>query len=208
MTQVVDAGAVVADTLANASRVILVRHGLPGDLGVADPGLGDEGVSQARRLGDWLRNEPVAQVVSSHYTRAHETALFAAEPHGLDVVVDERLREWDSDRTTYSTPEAIAETPRGKAFAEARFDDFIPDYDKVELAARMRAAVLEAVERAPGQLTVVASHGGAINTLLTDILQAPSPFFFNPGYTSMSRIAVMRSGRFVIETVNETAHLR
>lgn len=208
MTQAVDSAEQTTDTLANASRVILVRHGLPGGSNVADPGLGDEGVSQARRLGEWLRNEPVAQFVSSHYTRAHETALLAAEPHGLEVLVDERLREWDSDRTTYATPEAIAATPRGKAFAEARFDDFIPDYNKVELAERMRAAVLEAVERAPGQLTVITSHGGAINTLLTDILQAPSPFFFNPGYTSVSRIAVMRSGRFVIESVNETAHLR
>ncbi|PXW36009.1 UNVERIFIED_CONTAM: putative phosphoglycerate mutase [Williamsia faeni] len=209
MTELVDAGQVsTADTVAAASTIILVRHGLPAASGVADPGLGDEGVEQARRLGEWLRNEPVAQVVSSHYSRAYETALYAAGPHGLDVVVDKRLREWDSDRTTYATPEAIADTPRGRAFAEGRYDEFIPDYDKVAAAERMRAAVLEAAARKPGELTVIASHGGVINTLLTDILQAPSPFFFNPGYTSMSRIAVLRSGRCVIQSVNETAHLR
>lgn len=159
-------------------------------------------------MGEWLRNEPVAQVFSSHYARAHETALHTAKPHSLDVQVDERLREWDSDRTTYATPESIAATPRGTAFSEGRWDDFIPDYDKVAAATRMRAAILEAVERRPGELTVVVSHGGVINTLLTDILKAPSPFFFNPGYTSMSRVAVLRSRRFVIESVNETAHLR
>ncbi|AMY52371.1 histidine phosphatase family protein [Rhodococcoides fascians] len=196
------------DTLATASRVILVRHGLPGEEGAADPGLGDAGNGQAQRLGAWLRGEPVAQVVSSHYKRAHQTALLAAEPHGLDVLVDERFREWDSDRTSYATPEAIADTPQGRAFAEGRFEDFVPKYDKAEVAQRMRAAVLDATRRAPGQLTVVASHGGAINTLLSDILQAPSPFFFNPGYTSMSRIAVLRSERFVIESVNDTGHLR
>lgn len=198
----------MTDTLATASRVVLVRHGLPDEPGSADPGLGDEGREQTRRLGEWLRAEPVAQVVSSHYTRAYQTALAVAEPHGFDVVVDERVREWDSDRTTYATPEAIADTPQGRAFAEGRFDDFIPTYDKAALAQRMRDAVLDAAQRAPGGLTVVATHGGAINTLLTDILQAPSPFFFNPGYTSMSRIAVLRSGRFVIESVNDTGHLR
>lgn len=196
------------DTIATASQIILVRHGLPGGPAVADPSLGAEGVAQARRLAEWLRAEPVAQFVSSHYARAHETALLAAQPHALEVHVDKRLREWDSDRTTYATPEAIAATPRGKAFAEGRYDEFIPDYDKVATAARMRAAVTEAAERAPGRLTVIVSHGGVINTLLTDILQAPSPFFFNPGYTSMTRVAVLRSGRFVIQSVNETAHLR
>ncbi|MGB3771926.1 MAG: histidine phosphatase family protein [Rhodococcus sp. (in: high G+C Gram-positive bacteria)] len=196
------------DTLAAASRAILVRHGLPGEHGTADPGLGDIGIGQARRLGEWLCSEPVAQVVSSHYKRAHQTAVLTAEPHGLDVVLDQRLREWDSDRTTYATPEEIADTPQGRAFAEGRFEDFVPTYDKAEVALRMRAAILDATRRAPGQLTVVASHGGAINTLLSDILRAPSPFFFNPGYTSMSRIAVLRSERFVIESVNDTAHLR
>jgi broad specificity phosphatase PhoE len=209
MTELIDSERTsTPDTVAAATPVILVRHGLPAASGVADPGLGDEGIEQAGRLAEWLRNEPVAQVVSSHYARAYETALHAARPHGLEVIVDERLREWDSDRTTYATPEAIAATRRGRAFAEGRYDEFIPDYDKVAAAERMRAAILEAAARKPGELTVIASHGGVINTLLTDILQAPSPFFFNPGYTSMSRIAVMRSGRFVIQSVNETAHLR
>jgi probable phosphoglycerate mutase len=208
MTQVDDITDDVADTVAGASQIILVRHALPGGPALADPSLGPDGVSQARRLGEWLRNEPVAQFVSSHYTRARSTALLAAEPHSLNVHVDKRLREWDSDRVTYATPESIAATPQGRAFAEGRYDDFVPAYDKVATAQRMRAAVSEAANRAPGQLTVIVTHGGVINTLLTDILQAPSPFFFNPGYTSMTRLAVLRSGRFVIQSVNETAHLR
>ena len=71
----------------------------------------------------------------------------------------------------------------------------------------MRSAVLDAAAAAPGELSVLVSHGGVINTLLSDILRAPSPFFFNPGYTSVSRIAVTLSGRLVVQSVNETAHL-
>lgn len=195
------------ETVAAASKIILVRHGLPGGPAGPDPGLGPEGVDQARRLGIWLRGLPVVQVVASAYLRAHETARHAAELLGLDVRVDERLREWDSDRAVYATPEAIAATDRGRAFAEGRYDDFVPDYDRDATAARMRSAVLDAAAAAPGELSVVVSHGGVINTLLSDILRAPSPFFFNPAYTSVSRIAVTRSGRLVVQSVNETAHL-
>ena len=195
------------ETVAAASKIILVRHGLPGGPAGPDPGLGPEGVDQARRLGTWLRGLPVVQVVASSYMRAHETARHAAEPLGLDVRVDERLREWDSDRAVYATPEAIAATDRGRAFAEGRYDDFVPDYDRAATAARMRSAVLDAAAAAPGELSVLVSHGGVINTLLSDILRAPSPFFFNPAYTSVSRIAVTLSGRLVVQSVNETAHL-
>ena len=80
MTQVDNAVTDTADTIATASQIILVRHGLPGGPAVADPSLGAEGVAQARRLAEWLRAEPVAQFVSSHYARAHETALLAL-PH-------------------------------------------------------------------------------------------------------------------------------
>ncbi|WP_439030748.1 histidine phosphatase family protein [Gordonia terrae] len=198
---------VVPDTIAAASKIILVRHGLPGGPAGPDPGLGAEGVAQARRLGTWLQGLPVVQVVASSYTRAYETARHAAEPLGLEVSIDERLREWDSDRAVYATPEAIAATDQGRAFAEGRYDDFVPDYDRDATAARMRAAVIDAARSAPGELSVLVSHGGAINTLLTDILQAPSPFFFNPAYTSVSRVAVLGSGRLVIQSVNETAHL-
>lgn len=198
---------IAPDTIAAASKIILVRHGLPGGPAGPDPGLGDEGVGQARRLGTWLQGLPVVQVVASSYTRAYETARHAAQPLDLEVTVDERLREWETDRAVYATPEAIAATDRGRAFAEGRYDDFIPDYDRKATAARMRDAVLDAARSAPGELSVLVSHGGAINTLLTDILQAPSPFFFNPAYTSVSRVAVLGSGRMVIQSVNETAHL-
>ncbi|MET3862627.1 putative phosphoglycerate mutase [Dietzia sp. 2505] len=194
-------------TVAAASKIILVRHGLPGGPTGPDPGLGEAGIAQARQLGEWLRDRSVAQVISSSYTRALETARHAAHPLGLEVGVDHRLREWDSDRQNYATPEEIAETSQGRAFAEGRYDDFIPDYDRREAAQRMRSAVLDAAAAAPGELTVLVSHGGVINTLLSDILAAPSPFFFDPAYTSVSRIAVLHSGRMVVQSVNETAHL-
>ena len=95
----------------------LVRHGESGgnvadaqaheqgagrlELDVRDPDvpLSETGCSQAQALGRWMADLPEEQrptaVVSSPFTRALTTAQLAAEPLGLRVRVDERLRERD-----------------------------------------------------------------------------------------------------------------
>jgi broad specificity phosphatase PhoE len=70
-------------------------------LDVRDPDvpLSETGCSQAQALGRWMADLPDEQrptaVLSSPFTRALTTARLAAEPLGLEVRVDERLRERD-----------------------------------------------------------------------------------------------------------------
>lgn len=63
----------------------------------ADVQLSDTGRTQADSLGKWLAGEGAhpTLVLSSPYARALETARRCAEPTGLEVVLDERLRERD-----------------------------------------------------------------------------------------------------------------
>src|SRR6185437_7371482 len=63
--------------------------------GWADPPLNETGRAQARQLAEELRGVPFDAVYSSDLRRAHETALIVAEPHGVPVIADERLREVD-----------------------------------------------------------------------------------------------------------------
>jgi len=69
------------------------------DVRDADVDLSDNGVEQAEALGRWFRDlaedHRPGIVVSSPYRRAHRTALLAVEDSGVDVIVDERLRERD-----------------------------------------------------------------------------------------------------------------
>ena len=85
----------VADAQAHASGAGRL------ELDVRDPDveLSDTGRDQARGLGRWLADldtdrRPTA-VLSSPFTRARDTARLAAEPLGLSVRLDERLRERD-----------------------------------------------------------------------------------------------------------------
>jgi probable phosphoglycerate mutase len=47
-----------------------------------------------------------------------------------------------------------------------------------------------------------------INAYLGDVIGTPRLLWFEPGYTSVSRVFVSRSGIRSVETVNESAHLR
>ena len=147
-------------------------------------------------------------MVSSHYLRALETAEAIASAAGLVVTIDEDLREWGATPPTrYVTPELLGATERGRAFAEGRFEEFVPKHDRAELNLRMREAAARVAQRWPGRTVVLVSHGGAINNLVSGVLGATGTFFFNPGYTSICRLDVMSSGRLVVVSVNETGHL-
>jgi broad specificity phosphatase PhoE len=56
--------------------------------------LSDQGRQEAAALGDSLRAAPVQAIYASPLERASETAEILAAPHGLSVVVDDRLVEW------------------------------------------------------------------------------------------------------------------
>jgi broad specificity phosphatase PhoE len=88
----------IADSRAHESRA----EALDLDLRDADVPLSDNGRRQARALADWLRDgreaEPPTFVVSSPYLRASETASLVVGFLGLEVDLDERLRERDLGR--------------------------------------------------------------------------------------------------------------
>lgn len=81
-------------------KIILVRHGethwnKDGLVQGADSDieLNDTGLKQARRLAAFLKDEPVAAVLSSPLRRATATAEVIASQHQLPVETDEGLKE-------------------------------------------------------------------------------------------------------------------
>jgi broad specificity phosphatase PhoE len=81
-------------------RLILVRHAetqwnkerrIQG--GSSDTGLSEVGLSQARQLASFFQKDDINVIASSPLKRALDTAKFIAQPHGLQVKVDERLKE-------------------------------------------------------------------------------------------------------------------
>lgn len=190
-------------------EILLVRHAVPQPNGTMDPGLGDAGLAQSLSLVAHLGPEHIDAIYSSHLIRAVQTVEPLAAQRGLEIVIDEGLREWVSGAKAYTGTEGMADSARTKAFLEGRFEDeFMPVHNDVELRETMLATMLRIGLAHQGQKVVAASHGGASNSFLAAVLDSPRKFFFNPGYASISRVQVWPDGRFVLLCINELTHER
>jgi probable phosphoglycerate mutase len=193
--------------------LLLIRHGLPvriEDAGrPADPELAPEGQRQAEALADWYAADKIDCVYSSPLTRARETALPLAERQGVPVMIDDELAEFDRDAHFYIPVEELRATkdPRWLDMIEGRWGQ-----DGEVDRFTFRRVVVEAVERLiaanAGRTVAVVCHGGVINAYLSHILGLDEVMFFEPYYTSISRVQAARTGQRQIGTINETGHLR
>jgi 2,3-bisphosphoglycerate-dependent phosphoglycerate mutase len=194
--------------------IAFVRHAEPvrtpaGSVaGPADPGLTDRGVEQTRRLADWLAGERVDAVLSSPMRRARETAAPIATAHGLDVEIVDGLVEYDSQSADYIPMDELQASgdPRWLAMVEGRWEEFGADPAPV-FKARVADAVEAIVSRHPGQRVVAVCHGGVVNCALATILGIDRYLWFQPAYTSISRVVASRSGLRSLASLNEHAHL-
>jgi probable phosphoglycerate mutase len=193
--------------------LLWVRHGEPervaAGTGVpANPPLTKNGQEQAQRLADWLADERVDAVVSSPQRRAQETAAPIAATHGLPVEVVEGLVEYDVQADHYIPMEELRATndPRLQDMVEGRWDAFggeSPDIFK----ARVAKTIDELVAQHPGERVVAVCHGGVINVALAIVLGIDRLLWFDPHYTSLSRMVASRTGVRSIASLNERAHL-
>ncbi len=190
-------------------ELLLIRHGRPVRIenadGPADPELDDEGREQARRLAGWLRHEQIDAVYTSPLRRARETAAPLAAVTGHEVVVDDELAEFDRDAHFYIHYEEL------KAAKDERWQQMLTgDWAEVDPATFQRV-VVGAIERIvdahPGQRVAVVCHGGVVNAYAAHLLKLDYPLFFEPAYTSISRVQAARTGERSILSLNETGHL-
>lgn len=189
----------------------LVRHALP-TAGVVDPPLSDAGRDQAIRLGRWFQADRFDALAVSPLRRAAETAQILAEFVGTPPSTSyEELREIEPAATTgqhYVPAEQLGHAhPVAAAIAEGRYDDVLPRAEWDRFRAQGLAARARLVERYPEGRVLVVAHGGIINAMLATLLGLDGVFWYYPGYTSYSRMELLRSGRLVIHSVNEMPHL-
>lgn len=193
-------------------QLLLIRHAEPVRLevveGRADPGLHERGRAQAALLAEYLVPERLDAIWCSPLLRARETAAPLATGHGLDVVVDDDLAEFDRGASEYVPLEELkaSNDDRWTAMVEGRLTDF--DGDPLVF----RDTIVEVFERIvaahPGQNVAVVCHGGVINTYLGHVLGIRRALWFEPRYASIHRVAASRSGIRTMLTVNEHPFLR
>jgi 2,3-bisphosphoglycerate-dependent phosphoglycerate mutase len=195
--------------------LVLVRHAEPIRIGpeesggqAVDPELTGRGLEQAVRLGAWLSGEPVHHVVSSPLRRALETARPVADAHGLKIETIDGLREWDANADHYIPMEELRETKddRWQAMVEGRWEEYGGENPEV-FRSRIVSVLDAVVDAHPGETVVVVCHGGVINVYLAALLGLPHHLWFDPGYTSISRVRAARRGPRSLASLNELAHL-
>jgi 2,3-bisphosphoglycerate-dependent phosphoglycerate mutase len=196
-----------------AMELLLIRHALPvrieGATGPADPPLAEIGRRQADALAEWLADEPLDAIYTSPLRRALETAAPLASRHSLVAIVEDDIAEFDREADSYVPIEEL------KAEDDPRWHQMVAGewtsdgtVDPAAFAAGVIAGVERIIAAHSGQTVAIVAHGGVVNVYLAHILGTTRPMFFEPAYTSISRVLAARSGQRQVRSVNETAHVR
>ncbi|MFF2232309.1 bifunctional RNase H/acid phosphatase [Streptomyces anulatus] len=211
-----------APDLGAPATLVLLRHGETAltpekrfsGSGGTDPELSATGRGQAERAaGHFAALGTVQEIVSSPLRRCRETAAAVAGRLGLDVRIDEGLRETDfgawegltfgevreryaDDLTAWLASPDTAPTGGGESFAE--------------VAERVAAARDRIVARYAGRTVLLVTHVTPIKTLVRLALGAPPEALFRMELSaaSISTVAYYADGNASVRLLNDTSHLR
>jgi probable phosphoglycerate mutase len=180
-------------------KLILVRHGetywneekrVQG--GDSDIELNDTGLEQARKLATFLRNEPIATILSSPLKRAIATAEVIASHHQLPIKIDERLSELKVGEL-----EGVSVSNLGTTFSQFliqwwqnRGSEVLPDGETlVELQQRAWKVIEGILQEHKDSTVVVVSHYFVILAIILKALDLPldcfTKFRVDPGGVSI-----------------------
>lgn len=117
------------------------------------------GEQMADRAAAALADHDIAAVISSPMERAQQTAAPVAGAHGLDIVTEPLAIEADNvfEGQRVSVGDGVLKQPRTWRHL---WNPFRPSWGEPydEVAARMRQAIVNARELAPGRESVLVSH--------------------------------------------------
>jgi broad specificity phosphatase PhoE/ribonuclease HI len=172
------------------------------------------GDAMARAAADRLalrRSAPIEAIVCSPVARAVATAKPIAAVLGLEVLVDEGLREVDfGDWDGYTFAEVQAKWPTEMAAWLGDADVAPPHGDSMAACGRrVRQARDRILAAHPGRTVLVVSHVTPIKTLVRLALDAPvsAMFRMHLDLASISEIAWYADGPATMRSYNETFHL-
>ncbi|WP_406168287.1 bifunctional RNase H/acid phosphatase [Streptomyces sp. NBC_00996] len=208
--------------LGAPATFVLLRHGETlltpqkrfSGSGGTDPSLSDVGREQAERVAAALAARGTIQaIVASPLTRTRETAGAVAARLGLDVVIEDGLRETDfgawegltfgevrerypDDLNAWLASPKAEPTGGGESFAAT--------------ARRMATTRDKLIASYAGRTVLLVSHVTPIKTLVRLALGAPpeSLFRMELSAASLSAVAYYADGNASVRLFNDTSHLR
>ncbi|WP_238698024.1 bifunctional RNase H/acid phosphatase [Streptomyces sp. E5N91] len=201
---------------------VLLRHGETpltpqkrfSGSGGSDPSLSSVGREQAEKVAESLaRRGTIEAVVASPLARTRETAGVVAARLGLEVAVDEGLRETDFGAWEGLTFGEVRDRYPEDLDAWLASPDAEPTGGGESFAAtgvRIAATRDRLVAAYAGRTVLVVSHVTPIKTFVRLALGAPpeSLFRMELSAASLSAVAYYADGGASVRLFNETSHLR
>ena len=199
------------------SRVILVRHGRTAwhaegrYAGTADVPLDDVGREQAQKVAERFKGHKIDAIYSSPLSRCLDLAKDVAEVAGLEVKVDERLREIDLGRWDGEMLKSIVEKDGAllKQWTEDPVAITIPGGESlIAVQERSMEWLASAVTETGEGVILASSHGGPIRSILAGVIGLPLSHLFKLTVDLASVSVINYMGEFSnIKLMNSTEHL-
>jgi probable phosphoglycerate mutase len=161
------------------TRLLLIRHGATNASaedrfsGATNAQLSEVGRQQARLLALRLADDPITAVYASSLQRAIDTAAIVGEPHGLQPVLLDGVREIDHGHWEELT----------RAEVESRFPEEYRAWESdpliaapaggesgLQVLARALPAIRSLVLKHAGETVVVVSHKATIRLIISSLL--------------------------------------
>ena len=164
------------------TRIYLIRHGVVAEEnrdrfnGRTEAALDPEGFDQIGRVAGYLKSSPPQRIYSSPLKRCRDSASVIGEAYGLEVRIEESLREMDFGALDGLHFAEVRE--RFPKEAEAWYSD-LADYrlpraeTMSEVQQRAWAALETIVEGHRGEAVAVQAHGGVNRLILARVLGLP-----------------------------------
>jgi len=189
----------------------LIRHGEPvggrayRGHNIDDP-LSDKGWQQMR---DAVAGQcPWSHIISSPLVRCKAFANELAEKHGLDVNIDERLKEVGFGEWEGKTPDQL------KCERLAEYQAFYADpvnarppgaEDLAEFISRVSEAYDSITHQHAGNHVLIVAHAGVMRAVIAHVLQAPPPGLYKIkiGNAGITRIRISERGP-MLESLNHS----
>ncbi len=173
-----------------------------------DPGLSEDGIVQARRLGERLAGEGITHIFASPFLRTIQTAHYVAEEVGAPICVESGICEWLNPEWFHEGPELyhpkdlVAQYPAINANYEPVF---VPKYPETSEEAYLRSGRVtrELAERYAGAILLIGhavSVTGGAQGLVHDI------GIFECALCSVVK-AVREEDRWIAELCGDVSHL-
>ncbi|MFD4526838.1 bifunctional RNase H/acid phosphatase [Streptomyces sp. NPDC058470] len=208
--------------LGAPATFVLLRHGETpltpqkrfSGSGGTDPALSEVGRDQAERAATALAARGTIQaIVASPLTRTRETAAAVAARLGLDVVIEEGLRETDFGAWEGLTFGEVRERYPDDLNAWLASPDVEPTGggESFEATARRIALTRDKLIAAyEGRTVLLVTHVTPIKTLVRLAIGAPSESLFRMELSaaSLSAVAYYADGNASLRVFNDTSHLR